>query len=171
MINGSFVFGLDNDGPDVFRRTVDWAVRSGITTATFHVATPYPGTGFFKRIESQGRLLTRDWDRYDTRHAVFRPAHMSVDQLEAGYRWAYREFYSWHNIATAATHHATVGRSAKHFAYAAGWKKFEPLWNAAIKTKQLRVMRPLLEGVLKHVRPASTSPDAAKPKHELVVLD
>ncbi len=38
MINGSFVFGLDGDDPDVFRRTVDWAVENGITTATFHIA-------------------------------------------------------------------------------------------------------------------------------------
>ena len=42
MINGSFVFGLDGDDPDVFARTVDWAVQSGITTATFHILTPYP---------------------------------------------------------------------------------------------------------------------------------
>ena len=44
MINGSFVFGMDDDGEDVFRRTVDWAVEHGITTATFHIQTPYPGT-------------------------------------------------------------------------------------------------------------------------------
>ena len=44
MINGSFVFGMDRDGPDVFARTVDWAVDNGITTATFHIQTPYPGT-------------------------------------------------------------------------------------------------------------------------------
>ena len=43
MINGSFVFGMDDDGEDVFRRTVDWAVEHGITTATFHIQTPYPG--------------------------------------------------------------------------------------------------------------------------------
>ena len=45
MINGSFVFGMDDDGEDVFRRTVDWAIENGITTATFHIQTPYPGTG------------------------------------------------------------------------------------------------------------------------------
>src|SRR6266498_2716129 len=27
-----------------FRRTVDWAVHVGITTATFHILRPYPGT-------------------------------------------------------------------------------------------------------------------------------
>ena len=44
MINGSFVFGMDDDDEDVFRRTVDWAIEHGITTATFHIQTPYPGT-------------------------------------------------------------------------------------------------------------------------------
>ena len=48
MINGSFVFGMDDDGPDVFRRTVDWAIENGITTATFHIQTPYPGTGLLR---------------------------------------------------------------------------------------------------------------------------
>ena len=47
MINGSFVFGLDGDDPEVFPRTVDWAVKVGITTATFHILTPYPGTALF----------------------------------------------------------------------------------------------------------------------------
>jgi radical SAM superfamily enzyme YgiQ (UPF0313 family) len=44
MVNGSFVFGMDHDGPDVFERTVDWAIGQGIETATFHILTPYPDT-------------------------------------------------------------------------------------------------------------------------------
>lgn len=44
MINGSFVFGMDDDGGDVFDRTVDWAIENSIETATFHILTPYPGT-------------------------------------------------------------------------------------------------------------------------------
>src|SRR6185369_11038292 len=36
MINGSFVFGMDDDAESVFRRTVEWAIEHGITTATFH---------------------------------------------------------------------------------------------------------------------------------------
>src|SRR5581483_7189130 len=66
MINGSFVFGLDADDGSVFERTVQSALAHGIETATFHIATPYPGTAFFQRIEAQGRLATRDWDLYDT---------------------------------------------------------------------------------------------------------
>src|SRR5204863_9879473 len=81
MINGSFVFGMDDDDRDVFRRTVDWAIAHGITTATFHIQTPYPGTQLHARMKREGRMLTRDWDCYDTRHVVYRPARLAPDVL------------------------------------------------------------------------------------------
>ena len=67
MINGSFVFGLDEDDNNVFKRTVDWAVKNALTTCTYHILTPYPGTRLFKQMEEQGRILHRRWDLYDTR--------------------------------------------------------------------------------------------------------
>jgi radical SAM superfamily enzyme YgiQ (UPF0313 family) len=154
MINGSFVFGMDDDDDGVFRRTVDWAVEHGITTATFHIQTPYPGTRLFAKMREQGRLTTSNWDLYDTRHVVFRPARMSPERLKAGYDWAYEEFYRWSSIARASLSHGTVKHQAKHFFYAAGWKKFEPLWNLMIRARQLRCMTPLLESVLSKVTDA-----------------
>jgi radical SAM superfamily enzyme YgiQ (UPF0313 family) len=160
MINGSFVFGMDDDDPSVFRRTVDWAIAHGITTATFHIQTPYPGTRLFARTEAAGRLLTRDWNRYDTRQVVFRPARLSPEALKEGYDWAYREFYRWSSIARAALSHGSVKHQAKHFFYAAGWKKLEPLWDVVIRARQLRQMTPLLEGVLSKVTAREPSPAA-----------
>jgi radical SAM superfamily enzyme YgiQ (UPF0313 family) len=151
MINGSFVFGMDDDDDTVFRRTVDWAIAHGITTATFHVQTPYPGTGLFARMSAEGRIVSRNWDLYDTRHVVYRPARMTSAALKRGYDWAYREFYRWSAIGRAALSHGTVKHQAKHFFYAAGWKKFEPLWDAVIRARQLRRMTPLLEAVLSKV--------------------
>jgi radical SAM superfamily enzyme YgiQ (UPF0313 family) len=151
MINGSFVFGMDDDDEDVFRRTVDWAVAHGITTATFHIQTPYPGTRLFTRMQEQGRLVTRNWDLYDTRHVVFRPARLTPDALKDGYDWSYREFYRWSSIARASRSHGTVKHQAKHFFYASGWKKFEPLWNFMIRARRLDCMTPLLEAVLSKV--------------------
>ena len=147
-INGSFVFGLDDDRPDVFAHTVDWAVSQGLTTATFHIATPYPGTAYHARIEAEGRLLHRDWRRYDTRHAVFQPRHMSTEVLEAGYWRAYRDFYRWSNISRAASSGGRLPHRLRRFAYAAGWKKFEPLWDLLIRSRRLALMLPLLEGIL-----------------------
>jgi radical SAM superfamily enzyme YgiQ (UPF0313 family) len=151
MINGSFVFGMDDDGEDVFRRTVDWAVEQGITTATFHIQTPYPGTQLHARMVREGRMLTRDWNLYDTRHVVFQPAKLRPETLKAGYDWAYREFYRWGSIARASLHHGTFKHQAKHFFYASGWKKFEPVWDLLIRARQLTRVTPLLEGVLSRV--------------------
>jgi len=98
MINGSFVFGLDDDDPDVFRRTVDWAVKNSLTTCTFHILTPYPGTRLFSTMESQGRILHREWDQYDTRQVVYKTVGLTAEQLKSGYDYAYRSFYSWGTI-------------------------------------------------------------------------
>jgi radical SAM superfamily enzyme YgiQ (UPF0313 family) len=151
MINGSFVFGMDDDDEDVFQRTVDWAIEHGITTATFHIQTPYPGTRLFARMQEQCRILTRNWDLYDTRHAVFQPARLKPQALEEGHDRAYREFYRWSSIARASRSHGTVKHQAKHFFYASGWKKFEPLWNLLIRARRLDCMTPLLEAVLSKV--------------------
>jgi len=151
MITGSFVFGMDDDRDDVFRRTVDWAIARGITTATFHIMTPYPGTRLHARMAREGRMVTRNWDLFDTRHVVYRPASLTAEALKAGYDWAYREFYRWSAIARASLHHGTVKHQAKHFFYASGWKKFEPLWDLVIRARQLNGMTPILEAVLARV--------------------
>jgi radical SAM superfamily enzyme YgiQ (UPF0313 family) len=152
MINGSFVFGLDADDPSVFQRTVDWAVRNSLTTCTFHILTPYPGTRLFANMEAHGRILHRDWDRYDTRQVVYKTIGLSAEELKRGYDWAYRSFYSWTNILKASFGHEQWQHAIKHFAYAGGWKKFEPLWNFLIKTQGLNNMLPLLEAILSKVR-------------------
>lgn len=103
LITGSFIFGFDHDGPDVFRGTVRFAIRNRIGSVTFHILTPFPGTDLFRRLDGEGRLITRDWGLYDTGHAVFRPANMTAEQLDAGYRRAYREFYSWPSILRRLT--------------------------------------------------------------------
>lgn len=151
MINGSFVFGLDNDSPDVFKRTTEWAVSQGITTATFHIATPYPGTGYFKDMMKQKRINHFNWELYDTRHAVFQPLNMTMQELEEGYHWAYKEFYKWSNILKASFSHDSTKHQLKHFFYTSGWKKFEHLWNIVITAKKLGAMTPVLEAVLSRV--------------------
>ena len=83
-------------------------------------------------------------------------ARLTPCELEAGYHRAYREFYGWRNIARGAWSHPSAKHRAKHFAYAAGWKKFEPLWDFAIKSRRLDLMTPLLEAVLSRVTGGET---------------
>jgi radical SAM superfamily enzyme YgiQ (UPF0313 family) len=170
MVNGSFVFGLDGDDRDVFSRTVDWAIRSGITTATFHILTPYPGTALFTDMEARNRIETRNWDLYDTRHVVYRPSRLTPDELKRGYDWSYKSFYRWSSIWEAASAHKSAKHKLKHFFYSAGWKKFERAWGLVIRIKQLSQMRPLLEAVLAPM--ADTSPEiSVQSKETLAPLE
>jgi len=175
MINGSFVFGMDADDASVFGRTVDWAIAHGIETATFHVLTPYPGTALYRRMRDEHRLTIHDWDLYDTRHAVFRPARMSAEALEDGYHRAYREFYRWPSILRGALAHDDLVASARHVAYAAGWKKFEPFWDVVIRARRAGTMLPVLETILGEFgrqapeqarSPQARSPQARSPQPE-----
>jgi radical SAM superfamily enzyme YgiQ (UPF0313 family) len=157
MVNASFVFGMDEDDKSVFDRTVDWAVGQGIETATFHILTPYPDTPLFERLDREKRITTRDWNLFDTRHAVFEPRRMSPGCLEQGYRRAYRNFYSWTNILRSTHQQATFPDALRHFAYKTAWKKCEPFWDLVIRLKRLASFKSALEGVLSGILLERTS--------------
>ena len=148
MVNASFVFGMDDDDESVFDRTVAWAIQQGIETATFHILTPYPGTVLYKRVQADGRIITSNWDLYDTRHTVFQPKRLTPDSLEAGYWRAYREFYRWKNIVRSSQAHTSLTDQLRHIAYAGGWKKLEPMWDWVIRAKRVAHLLPVLETVL-----------------------
>jgi len=98
QVNGSFVLGFDHDRKDVFVRTAEWIEENRLECATFHILTPYPATPLFRQMEHQGRILHRDWSHYDTGHAVFRPKHMTPEELEHGYAWIYQRLFSHASI-------------------------------------------------------------------------
>ena len=102
-------------------------------------------------MEEQGRILTKNWDLYDTRNVVYQTTNLTADELKNGYDWAYKEFYSWTNIFKSSFNHESHKHKLKHFFYTGGWKKFEPVWNFLIKTKNLNNMLPILESVLAKV--------------------
>jgi radical SAM superfamily enzyme YgiQ (UPF0313 family) len=148
MVNASFVFGMDDDDESVFDRTVEWAIKQGIETATFHILTPYPGTALYKRVQAEGRITSSNWDLYDTRHTVFQPKRLTPESLEAGYWHAYQEFYRWKNIIQSSRAHIGLADQLRHIAYAGGWKKLEPMWDWVIRAKRVAHLLPVLEGVL-----------------------
>ena len=99
-LQGCFVFGNDADRPDIFERTARFAVDTGIDLPRFAVLTPFPGTPLFRRLDGEGRILHRDWERYDAQHVVFRPKHLTPEQLQAGTELAWKTAYSWRSIAS-----------------------------------------------------------------------
>ncbi len=98
LFHPSFVFGLDDDAEDIFQKTLDFLYKAQITTATFNILTPYPGTRLYQRLKNEGRLLTEDWGKYNHSTVVFKPKNMTVDELIEGYHFLKKEFYSISNI-------------------------------------------------------------------------
>ena len=98
-LQGCFVFGLDQDGPDVFLKTAEFAVEAHIDLPRFAIVTPFPNTALYKRLEAEGRILTRNWELYDGQHVVFEPARLSVKELQEGTEIAWKHCYSFQSIA------------------------------------------------------------------------
>lgn len=94
-VNGCFVLGLDHHTPDIFPQILEFVNRSGLAEVQFTVLTPFPNTPLYHRLHREGRLLDeRFWDRCTLFDVNYRPARMSVDDLESGLRWLMREAYS-----------------------------------------------------------------------------
>lgn len=97
-IHGMFVFGADTDTVDTIRQTADFALRTKIDSVQFMTLTPFPGTPFYYEIDSEDRIMTRDWSLYDGHHAVFQPVLMSAKVLQSEAVMALKRFYSLQNI-------------------------------------------------------------------------
>jgi anti-anti-sigma regulatory factor len=99
MVIGSFIFGFDHDDDAVFERTVRFCEKNKIDLPIFFILTPVPGTRLFKRMEEEGRILHKDWSKYNGSNVVFKPKLLSEQTLFNGYNWAFQESYSHHSIA------------------------------------------------------------------------
>jgi radical SAM superfamily enzyme YgiQ (UPF0313 family) len=89
-----FTFGMDHDTPDIFLATARFAVEAHIDLPRFAIVTPFPNTGLYKRLEGEGRILTRNWELYDAQHVVFAPRQMTPAELYAGHEQAWKHAYS-----------------------------------------------------------------------------
>lgn len=105
-LQGCFVFGLDEDTPEVFEKTARFAIDSRIDLPRFAIVTPFPGTDLYLRLDAEKRILTRNWELYDGQHVVFRPAQMTVRQLQEGTEYAWKFAYRWSNIGRRLRHTA-----------------------------------------------------------------
>jgi radical SAM superfamily enzyme YgiQ (UPF0313 family) len=144
QVNGSFVLGFDDDRPDVFATTAEWIESNRLECATFHILTPYPGTPLFRKLEAEGRLLHKDWTRYDTAHVVFRPKHLTPEELWRGYTWLYRRLFSHGSIWRRRPRdwRAVPPYLAMSYLY----KRSNRLWHLLIRRDLTHaVWRPLIE--------------------------
>ena len=103
-LQGCFVFGLDGDDPGIFMKTAEFAVAAKIDLPRFAIVTPFPNTALYRRLRSEGRILTHNWELYDGQHAVFQPRRMSPRELEEGAETAWKHAYSLRSILARLPH-------------------------------------------------------------------
>ncbi len=101
-VHGMFVFGSDQDTTDTIAETVRFAKKNNIESVQFLILTPLPGTKCFRDLESEGRIITKDWSIYDAHHVVYQPKLMNYYQLQSETIRATKEFYSVGSIVKRA---------------------------------------------------------------------
>jgi len=102
-VQGGIIFGFDEDTPDIFDLTIEKMYEFEIDIVEVNILTPYPGTPLFERLERDGRILTRDWSRYNQVDVVFKPKNMTEKELFEGARKVAKEFYSIPNSQLVET--------------------------------------------------------------------
>ena len=129
-----------------------WIEENRLECATFHILTPYPATPLFRQMEAEGRILHRDWTLYDTGHAVFRPKHMTPEELEQGYAWIYQRLFSHSSIWRRRPEQLQAVPLYLAMSYL--YKRSNRFWHLLIKHDLVNpVWKPLVEMTrIRHVR-------------------
>ncbi len=94
----TFSFGLPGETWETVRQTIDLAKRLNPETVQFSIMTPFPGSTFYRMLESEDKLLTKDWSRYDGgTTAVVRTDALGGEDLERALRMACNE-WDWYKF-------------------------------------------------------------------------
>lgn len=89
----TFMFGLPGETKDTINKTIDFALNLEPDSVQFSIATPFPGSVYYKQLESKNELLTKDWSKYDgAKHAVISTDSLSGYDLEKAVKYAYRKW-------------------------------------------------------------------------------
>jgi radical SAM superfamily enzyme YgiQ (UPF0313 family) len=98
LVHSSFIVGYDFDSLSSFDELIDFIKESHLLMPLINILTPFPGTELFKRLEKEGKILHKNWSKYDTKHVVFSPCGMAEEELFEGYRRVIRNVYSFDSI-------------------------------------------------------------------------
>jgi len=128
-IHGMFVYGFDDDDWKTVQKTIKFAKRTGISSSQFLILTPLPGSQFYKRIVSQGRLIFKDWSLYDAHHVVFRPAKFTFMALQKAQMISHKKFYSLKRSVKKILQFKWIELAIDHYA-----RKLNRMWEKKNQT-------------------------------------
>lgn len=124
-IQGSFIFGTDQDEPSVFSDVLRFIEKTNLEAALFSVLTPFPGTRIYDTLQKENRILHTQWEKYDMNHVVFQPKKMTPHELQEGFKWAYKKLYGYRSIFTRLFPFRRSGLfyTIQNYGFRQAWKK------------------------------------------------
>jgi radical SAM superfamily enzyme YgiQ (UPF0313 family) len=97
-VDGSFIIGYDFDSKETFDELIRFIDEAKLLMPLINLLTPFPGTKLFQRFEEEGRILHKDWSKYDTKNIVFNHPRLSSDELSREFRRIIRHVYSFESM-------------------------------------------------------------------------
>jgi radical SAM superfamily enzyme YgiQ (UPF0313 family) len=126
-IQGSFIFGFDEDTPESIPATVQFVKENRLTGVNYCRLTPFPGTKLYADLDREGRIIDRDWSKYDRQNVVFQPRNFDPLDLQEKIFWAYGQTYNlrslWQRRPFSFQHFSLY--LLLNFGYMKGLKKME----------------------------------------------
>jgi len=93
-VYGYFIIGLPEETKETIRKTINLAKNLPIIFAIFHIASPYPGTEFYKMVKEKEWLISERWEEIDQGcSSPINYPQLSGGEILYGIKKAYREFY------------------------------------------------------------------------------
>ena len=91
---GTFMIGLPDQTVEEIKAFPTYAKEIGLTAAAFGIATPFPGTEFYKELDKQGLIFETNWDNFDEMHSVYRTTHLSKETIEEMATYCMAKFWN-----------------------------------------------------------------------------
>jgi radical SAM superfamily enzyme YgiQ (UPF0313 family) len=128
-IQGSFIFGMDQDDQSIFSDVLRFIEKTHIEAVLFSILTPFPGTKIRANLLRENRIFDNDWEKYDMNHVVFKPHKMTPRQLQEGFSWAYKRLYGYPSIVKRLFPFSRSGLfySIQNYGFRQAWKKTREL--------------------------------------------
>jgi radical SAM superfamily enzyme YgiQ (UPF0313 family) len=95
----SMMVGLDQDTPDDIQHTLAYLLKHRVQNVYLSIYSPLPGTDLYAEMERAGRIIERDWSKYDLAHVVSQPQHFTPAELTRTYWQLYAHLYAPGTIA------------------------------------------------------------------------
>ncbi len=98
LVYATLIFGFDSDDKNIFKRTVDFVHECNFDFVHYAILTPFPGSAIYDNLKKENRIIEKDWSKYDSLHAIFKPKNMTMGELQQGYNYAHKKTHSLYSI-------------------------------------------------------------------------